>query len=48
MVVVDAVSWISGPVLIRSGIDHGVLADSHRALVIVCVVLLGVQVAHLV
>lgn len=43
MVVLDAVSWIAGPVLIRFGIDHGVLADSQAVLVGVCVLLLGVQ-----
>ncbi|WP_319457138.1 MULTISPECIES: ABC transporter ATP-binding protein [unclassified Mycobacterium] len=43
MVVVDVVLWISAPVLIRYGIDHGVLKRSHQALGAVCLVLLAVQ-----
>ncbi|NGO06257.1 ABC transporter ATP-binding protein [Streptomyces sp. HC44] len=43
MVVVDAVSWIATPVLIRLGIDHGVLQSSHRTLAWICVALLAIQ-----
>ena len=43
MVVVDVVLWISAPVLIRYGIDHGVMKRSHQALGAVCLVLLAVQ-----
>lgn len=44
LVVVDGVLWISAPILIRHGVDHGVLKNSHRALLAVCLVLLAVQV----
>ncbi|MDO8941762.1 MAG: ABC transporter transmembrane domain-containing protein, partial [Desulfobacterales bacterium] len=40
----DGVLWISAPVLIRYGLDHGVLKNSHRALIAVCSVLAAVQV----
>lgn len=43
MVVIDAVSWTAGPVLIRFGIDHGVLEDSRQVLVVVCAALLAAQ-----
>lgn len=43
LVVVDVVLWISAPVLIRYGIDHGVMKRSHQALGAVCLVLLAVQ-----
>ena len=43
MVVVDAVSWIATPVLIKFGIDHGVLQHSRQMLAWVCVVLLAIQ-----
>jgi len=43
MVVADVVLWISAPVLIRYGIDHGVMKRSHQALAAVCLALLTVQ-----
>jgi ABC-type multidrug transport system fused ATPase/permease subunit len=43
MVVADVVLWISAPVLIRYGIDHGVMKRSQAALGAVCLVLLAVQ-----
>jgi ATP-binding cassette subfamily B protein len=43
LVVADVVLWISAPVLIRYGIDHGVMKRSQQALGAVCLVLLAVQ-----
>ena len=43
LVVFDGLLWISAPILIRFGLDHGVLKSSHRALATVCLVLLAVQ-----
>lgn len=43
LVVADVVLWISAPVLIRYGIDHGVMKRSQEALGAVCLVLLAVQ-----
>ncbi len=44
LVVFDGMLWISAPMLIRYGLDHGVLKNSHRALIVVCLVLAAVQV----
>ena len=44
MVIIDTATGIVGPILIGYGIDHGVLADSGRVLLIACLVLLAVQV----
>lgn len=44
LVVFDGALWISAPILIRLGLDHGVLENSSRALVAVCVALAVVQV----
>ncbi|EHB50412.1 Xenobiotic-transporting ATPase., Phosphate-transporting ATPase [Mycolicibacterium rhodesiae JS60] len=44
LVVFDGVLWISAPILIRFGLDHGVLKSSHRALAAVCLVLAVIQV----
>jgi ABC-type multidrug transport system fused ATPase/permease subunit len=43
LVVADVVLWISAPVLIRYGVDHGVMKRSQQALGAVCLVLLAVQ-----
>lgn len=43
LVLVDALSSLATPTLIRFGVDHGVLRQSQRMLIAVCVVLLVVQ-----
>lgn len=43
MVVVDAASWIAAPILIRYGIDHGVMVGAAHVLVTACLALLAVQ-----
>jgi ATP-binding cassette, subfamily B, bacterial len=43
LIVIDAVSGLFTPALIRVGVDHGVLRDSWRALGAVCAVVLIVQ-----
>jgi ABC-type multidrug transport system fused ATPase/permease subunit len=43
LVVVDALTSLATPALIRFGVDHGVLRQSQRMLAVVCVVLLLVQ-----
>jgi ABC-type multidrug transport system fused ATPase/permease subunit len=43
LVVVDTLTTLSGPLLIRTGIDSGVAAKSFGVLRLVCLVFLGVQ-----
>ncbi|MFC7478781.1 ABC transporter ATP-binding protein [Luedemannella flava] len=44
LVMLDAITGLAAPTLIRFGVDHGVLRDSQRVLTLVCVVLLVLQV----
>ncbi len=43
LVVVDALTSLATPTLIRFGVDHGVLRQSQRILALVCVILLLIQ-----
>jgi ATP-binding cassette subfamily B protein len=45
LVVVDALTSLATPTLIRFGVDHGVLRDSQRVLAAACVVLFLLQAA---